>query len=143
MLVRLKLSQRLLTLSSYFQILFSFCFSSWVFFASSHFKSLTGFLHSSGLLLGVCIIFFISVSVCLISSWFFITSRVSLDFLRISLHLSAVSPVFSRALLSLSAASRQFLRDLKNVVLSSISSISDICVVSLSLHFCIFSWCTP
>nr|KAF6304019.1 hypothetical protein mMyoMyo1_008998 [Myotis myotis] len=67
MLVRLKLFQRLLTLSSYFQILFSFCFSSWVFFASSHFESLTRFLHSSGLLFGVCIIFFISVSVCLIS----------------------------------------------------------------------------
>nr|KAF6387751.1 hypothetical protein mMyoMyo1_008189 [Myotis myotis] len=41
MLVRLKLSERLLTLPSHFWILFSFCFSGWVFFASSHFKSLT------------------------------------------------------------------------------------------------------
>ena len=69
MLVCLKLSQRLLTLSSTFWILFSSCFSRGVSFSSLYSKSLIWFLCSSSLLLGLCIIFFISVSLCLISSW--------------------------------------------------------------------------
>nr|KAF6387551.1 hypothetical protein mMyoMyo1_008041 [Myotis myotis] len=111
MLVRLKLSQRLLTLSSSFWVLYSFCFSGWVFFASSYFRSLTWFLGSSRLLLDLCILFFISVSVCLISDWPFSI------FLVFSLRSLKVSP-------SSLEVCRRFLSNLIMVVLNSMSSIS-------------------
>nr|KAF6460621.1 hypothetical protein HJG59_011526 [Molossus molossus] len=62
MLARLKLSQRLLTLSSLFWILFSFCCSDWAFFAFLYSKSMVWFLALPSLLFNLCTLFFISVS---------------------------------------------------------------------------------
>ena len=69
MLECLKLSWRLLTLSSFFCILFSSCYSDWLFFASLCSKSLIWFLASPTLLLFPCKLFFIS-SVSLVYSLF-------------------------------------------------------------------------
>nr|KAF6407316.1 hypothetical protein HJG59_009947 [Molossus molossus] len=91
MLAHLKLSQRLLTLSSFFWILFSFCCSDWAFFASLYSKSMVCFLDLRTLLLKLCKLFFISVNASfnsdcasIISDWsFFMLLRPSLSSLSI------------------------------------------------------------
>ena len=69
MLESLKLSQRLIMLSSVFWILFSFCYMDWLFFASLCSKSLISFSALFILLLFPYKFFFISISVSFISHW--------------------------------------------------------------------------
>nr|KAF6413533.1 hypothetical protein HJG59_009738 [Molossus molossus] len=119
MLARLKLSQRLLTLSSFFWILFSFCCSDWGFFASLYSKSMVCSLDLRTLLLKLCKLFFISVNasfnsncVSMISNWsFFMLLRPSLSSLTFSLSSlsilisSILNSVSVRLLISLSLSS--------------------------------------
>nr|KAF6413633.1 hypothetical protein HJG59_009807 [Molossus molossus] len=130
MLARLKLSQRLLTLSSFLWILFSFCCSDWAFFASLYSKSMVCFLDLRTLLFNLCKLFFISVNVSfisdcasIISDWsFFMLLRPSLSSLRFSL--SSLSILISSILNSASV------RLLTSISLSSF----------LGVLFCSFIW---
>nr|KAF6452934.1 hypothetical protein HJG59_008233 [Molossus molossus] len=70
-LVCLKLSQRLLTLSLFIYLFWILC-SDWAFFASLYSNLMVCFLASSTLLLIPCKLFFISVSAALISDWSFL-----------------------------------------------------------------------
>ena len=70
MLNCLKLFHRLLTLSSFWGVLFSCC-SDWLFFASLCSKSLIWFSALTTLLLFACKLFFVSVIVSFDSDWMF------------------------------------------------------------------------
>nr|KAF6437950.1 hypothetical protein HJG59_008669 [Molossus molossus] len=130
MLACLKLSQRLLTLSSFFWILFSFCCSDRAFFASLYSKLMVCSLDLHTLLLKLCKLFFISVNasfnsncVSMISNWsFFMLLRPSLSSLRFSL--SSLSILISSVLNSASV------RLLISISLSSF----------IGVLFCSFIW---
>nr|KAF6450522.1 hypothetical protein HJG59_008394 [Molossus molossus] len=139
MLACLKLSQRLLTLSSFFWILFSFCCSDWGFFASSYSKSMVCSLDLRTLVLKLCKLFFISVSASFNSDWsFFMLLRPSLRSLRFSL--SSLSILISSILNSASV------RLLISISLSSFlgvlfcSYIWDLflCLLILAASLCLF-----
>ena len=84
MLECLKSSQRLLILSSFFWIIFSSCFSDWLFFASLCSISLILFLASSTILVFSYELFIISISVSFVSAWiFYMLLRFSLSSLSI------------------------------------------------------------
>ena len=119
MLVHLKLSQRLLTLSSFFLFFFSTRCSDWVFFASLHSKSLIWFSASSTLLLFPCKLFFILNTISFISDWIY--------FMMLRPSLSSLSILITSVLNSLSE------RLLISILLSSFSGVLG--HVSLSPHF--------
>ena len=100
MLVCLKLSQRLLTLSSFFWILSSFCSSNWVLLASLYSKSLILVLASSTLLLIPCKLLFHLVYLSFLTGPFLTLLRFSLRSLGI-LITSVVNSVPSRLLVSI------------------------------------------
>ena len=100
MLECLKLSQRLLILSSFLKVLFSSC-SDWLFFASLCSKSLIWFSASSPLLLFPCKFFFISIRVSFVYGWIiFMLLRSSLSSLSI-LVTSVLNSASDRLLISI------------------------------------------
>nr|KAF6452913.1 hypothetical protein HJG59_008216 [Molossus molossus] len=123
MLARLKLSQRLLTLSSFFWIPFSFCCSDWAFFASLYSISMICFLDLHTLLLNLCKLFFISVKASFVSNCASIISDRSF-FMLLRPSLSSLSILISSILNSASV------RLLIIILLSSF----------LGVLFCSFIW---
>nr|KAF6416284.1 hypothetical protein HJG59_009535 [Molossus molossus] len=137
MLARLKLSQRLLTLSSFFWILFYFCCSDWAFFASLYSKFMVCFLALSTLLLNLCKLFFISVNASFISDCASIISDCA----------SIISDWSFFMLLRPSLSSLRFSPSSLSILISSIwNSASVRLLISISLSsflgvlFCSFIW---
>ncbi|KAF6119831.1 hypothetical protein HJG60_010217 [Phyllostomus discolor] len=132
MLIHLKLSQRLLTLSSLLWILFSSCCSNLVFFVSSCSKMLILYSPSSIPLLIPCKLFFTSVSVFFISdSSFFMVFISVFMLLKFSLSSSTLPPS------SLSILISSVLNSASGTLLVSICSFSGVLVCSFIWDICL------